>query len=319
MMRKPLGRGLDALIDRGREAGADGAPQLLMVAPERIVASLFQPRRHFDPEKLEELTNAIRAQGIIEPLIARPVSGSDIDEPIYELIAGERRLRAARAARLSVVPLIVRELDDHQALEMSLVENLVREDLNAIEEARAFMRLSKEFNLSHEEIAARIGKSRPYVTNTMRLLELPIPVVDLIMRGALTPGQARPLLSIGSADEQMATASRMADGRISAREAEQMASENRPMSRTVVTRIDGQRSSGASSIGAGRLDANLGAVAEAIQKALKRKVRIAPKHGKAPGRIEIEFYDNNDLSAVARLLIAAGTVLQQRAGGGNIQ
>lgn len=319
MMRKPLGRGLDALIDRGREAGADGAPQLLMVAPERIVASLFQPRRHFDPEKLEELTNAIRAQGIIEPLIARPVSGSSIDEPIYELIAGERRLRAARAAGLSVVPLIVRELDDHQALEMSLVENLVREDLNAIEEARAFMRLSKEFNLSHEEIAARIGKSRPYVTNTMRLLELPIPVVDLIMRGALTPGQARPLLSIGSADEQMATASRMADGRISAREAEQMASENRPMSRTVVTRIDGQRSSGASSIGAGRLDANLGAVAEAIQKALKRKVRIAPKHGKAPGRIEIEFYDNNDLSAVARLLIAAGTVLQQRAGGGNIQ
>jgi len=126
MIRKPLVRGLDALIDRGREAAADGAPVFLMVAPERIVASPFQPRRHFDPEKLEELTNAIRTQGIIEPLIARPVGGGDIDEPLYELIAGERRLRAARASGLAVVPLIVRELGDHEALEMSLVENLVR-------------------------------------------------------------------------------------------------------------------------------------------------------------------------------------------------
>ena len=306
MMRKPLGRGLDALIDRGREAGADGAPVLVMVAPERIVASPFQPRRHFDPEKLEELTNAIRTQGIIEPLIARRVGG-DIDEPLYELIAGERRLRAARAAGLAVVPVIVREVGDHEALEMSLVENLVREDLNAIEEARAFVRLSKEFNLSHEEIAARIGKSRPYVTNTMRLLELPIPVVELIMRGALTPGQARPLLSIGSADEQMAAAARMAEGKISARAAEQMATDNRPMSRTMVTRLDSERASRPSSFSGGRPDANLGAVAESIQKALKRKVRIAPKHGKLPGRIELEYYDDNDLSEVARMLIVAGT------------
>ncbi len=306
MIRKPLGRGLDALIDRGREAAVDGAPVFLMVAPERIVASPFQPRRHFDPEKLEELTNAIRAQGIIEPLIVRRVGG-DIDEPLYELIAGERRLRAARAAGLAVVPLVVREVGDHEALEMSLVENLVREDLNAIEEARAFVRLSKEFNLSHEEIAARIGKSRPYVTNTMRLLELPIPVVELIMRGALTPGQARPLLSIGSADEQMAAAARMAEGKISARAAEQMATDNRPVSRTVATRIEGERAERPGSRIEARPDANLGAVAESIQKALKRKVRIAPKHGKAPGRIEIEYYNDNDLSEVSRLLIVAGT------------
>ena len=307
MIRKPLGRGLDALIDRGREAGADGTPVFLMVAPERIVASPFQPRRHFDPEKLEELTNAIRTQGIIEPLIARPVGGGDIDDPLYELIAGERRLRAARAAGLGVVPVIVRELGDHEALEMSLVENLVREDLNAIEEARAFVRLSKEFNLSHEEIAARIGKSRPYVTNTMRLLELPIPVVELIMRGALTPGQARPLLSIGSADEQMAAASRMAEGRISARAAEQMATDNRPVSRTVTSRIGNERAARSNSGSEPRPDANLGSVADSIQKALKRKVRIAAAHGKTPGRIELEYYDNNDLSEVARMLIVAGT------------
>jgi len=166
---------------------------------------------------------------------------------------------------------------------MSLVENLVREDLNAIEEARAFVRLSKEFNLSHEEIATRIGKSRPHVTNTMRLLELPIPVVDLISRGGLTPGQARPLLMLSSANEQIATAMRIAEGKLSAREAEQMASDQRPVSRTIISRIEGDRRQRSSQRGEVRPDANVGALAESIQKALKRKVRISPKHGKTPG------------------------------------
>jgi ParB family chromosome partitioning protein len=299
MIRKPLGRGLDALIDGGgREAGAGGAPTLLMVEPDRIVASPYQPRRHLDVEKMQELTNAIRTQGIIEPLIVRPIA-SDLDAQRYELIAGERRLRAARAAGLAVVPVVVREVDDHAALEMSLVENLVREDLNAVEEARAFVRLSREFNLSHEEIATRIGKSRPYVTNTMRLLELPIPVVEMIARGGLTPGQARPLLSMGSADEQMAAAARITEGKVTARAAEQMASDNRPVSRKSVSRMADERGE--------RPDANLGALAESIQKALKRKVRLAPRRGKVPGRIELEYYDDDDLTAVSRMLIVAGT------------
>jgi ParB family chromosome partitioning protein len=303
MIRKPLGRGLDALIDRGgKAAGADGAPVFLMVEPDRIVASPFQPRRHFDVEKLQELTNAIRAQGIIEPLIVRPLA-SDLDAQRYELIAGERRLRAARAAGLETVPVIVREVDDHAALEMSLVENLVREDLNAVEEARAFVRLSREFNLSHEEIAGRIGKSRPYVTNTMRLLELPIPVVEMIARGDLAPGQARPLLGMGSADEQMTAAARIAEGKVTARAAEQMAVDNRPVSRKVVSRIVDERGA--------RLDANLGALAESMQKALKRKVRLTPKHGKLPGRIELEYYDDDDLTGLSRMLIVAGTAFNR--------
>ena len=299
MIRKPLGRGLDALIDGGgREAGAKGSPTFLMVEPDRIAASPFQPRRHFDVEKLAELTAAIRTQGIIEPLIVRPLP-SDLDAQRYELIAGERRLRAARAAGLETVPVIVRAVDDHAALEMSLVENLVREDLNAVEEARAFVRLSREFNLSHEEIAARIGKSRPYVTNTMRLLELPIPVVEMIMTGGLTPGQARPLLAMRSADEQIAAASKMTEGKVSARAAEQMANDNRPVSRTIVRRVADEP--------VVRPDANLGAVAESIQKALKRKVRLTPRHGKNPGRIEIEYYDDIDLTELSRLLVVAGT------------
>ena len=313
MIRKPLGRGLDALIERGagdRDGGSGGAPSFLMVEPDRIVASPFQPRRHFDAEKLQELTNAIRTQGIIEPLIVRPLA-SEFDEPRYELIAGERRLRAARAAGLTVVPVVVREVDDHAALEMSLVENLVREDLNAVEEARAFVRLSREFNLSHEEIAARIGKSRPYVTNTMRLLELPIPVVEMIARGGLTPGQARPLLRMGSADEQIAAAARIAEGKLSAREAEQMASDQRPVSRTIINRIEGDRQQRSSLRSEVRPDANLGALAESIQKALKRKVRLSPKHGKMPGRIELEYYDDDDLTGLSRMLIVAGTAFNR--------
>jgi len=303
MIRKPLGRGLDALIDgaAGR-AGASGGPAFLMVAPDRIVASPFQPRRHFDAEKLEELTNAIRVQGIIEPLIVRPIA-SDVDAERYELIAGERRLRAARAAGLEAVPVVVHEVDDHRALEMSLVENLVRENLNAVEEARAFVRLSREFNLSHEEIAARIGKSRPYVTNTMRLLELPIPVVEMIASGNLAPGQARPLLSMRSADEQMAAAARIVEGKVTARAAEQIAVDNRPVSRKSVGRIV--------DAGGARPDANLGALAEAIQKALKRKVRMTPRHGKVPGRIELEYYDDDDLTGLSRMLIVAGTAFNR--------
>jgi ParB family chromosome partitioning protein len=313
MIRKPLGRGLDALIDRGglaREAGAAGAPILLLVPPDRIVPSPFQPRRNFDPERMEELTNAIRAQGIIEPLIVRPMAG-DMDEPRYELIAGERRLRAARTAGLTVVPIVVREVGDHEALEMSLVENLVREDLNPIEEARAFVRLSKEFSLSHEEIAGRISRSRSYVTNTMRLLELPIPVVELISIGGLTPGQARPLLSMSSANEQIQAATRIAQDKVTAREAEQIAVDNRPVSRAIVTRAETERLERPKLANEDRPDANLGALADSLQKALKRKVRIAPKHGKAAGRIELEYYDDNDLTEVSRMLIVAGTAFHK--------
>src|ERR1039458_6379608 len=180
MMRKPLGRGLDALIGAGAagiEIGADidsgaGGAHFKLAPVASITAGPFQPRINFDKERLAELTRAIQSQGIIEPLIVRRVAGvsaaGEIDGPRYELIAGERRLRAARAAGLEAVPVVVRELDDRAALEMSLVENIVREDLNAVEEGLAFFRLVEHFALTHDEIAARVGKSRPYVGNAIR-------------------------------------------------------------------------------------------------------------------------------------------------------
>jgi len=168
----------------------------------------LQPRRHFDSARLQELAQAIRSQGIIEPLVVRPLPAGDggaaavsAAAPRYELIAGERRWRAARIAGLDAVPIVVRELDDHAALEMSLVENLMREDLNPVDEARGFARLVQGFAMSHDRIAERIGKSRPYVTNTMRLLELAAPVVQMAERGELKAGQVLLKPPVAHADE----------------------------------------------------------------------------------------------------------------------
>jgi ParB family chromosome partitioning protein len=302
-----LGRGLDALIggsepevenEESQEVETNGhasapvshgGPSITMVPPDKIVASPFQPRRYFDPAKLEELIGAIKTQGVIEPLVVRPTTGKD-GTAIYELIAGERRLRASRDAGLAAVPVIVRELDDRGALEMSLVENLLREDLNAIEEGRAFIRLSKEFSLTHEEIADRIGKSRPYVTNMIRLMELPLPVIDMIGRGELTGGQVRPLLTMGSPEAQVAAARSIVEGKISARGAEEISAVARE-----VRNGGGERA-------VSENDANLNALAESMQRALKRKVRIIRQRGKKPGRVEIEYYDEEDLNGLAEML-----------------
>ena len=310
MIRRGLGRGLDALIESTEappagdlsqaRAGLESGGGALSVELDRIVPSVLQPRRHFDSERLQELAQAIRSQGIIEPLVVRPLPAADgaasasADSTArYELIAGERRWRAARIAGLAAVPIVVRELDDHAALEMSLVENLMREDLNPIDEARGFARLVQGFAMSHDRIAERIGKSRPYVSNAIRLLELPPAVLEMLERGELSAGQARPLLALASADARTAAARRIVEGRISARGAEELAGAAR--------RAHG----GAKGGGAAALDPNLAAFAEGIQRGLKRKVRIVRARGRKPGRIEIEFYGTDDLNALAAMLGAA--------------
>lgn len=305
MIRRGLGRGLDALIESTDGALAAGSSPVrpstdgggvAIVGLDQIVPSPLQPRRHFDAERLQELAQAIRSQGIIEPLVVRPAPWADGAAVRYELVAGERRWRAARAAGLSAVPVVVRELDDHAALEMSLVENLLREDLNPVDEANGFERLCRSFGLNHDEIATRIGKSRPYVSNTMRLLDLPPAVLEMIERGELSAGQARPLLAMASAEAQAAAARRIVEGRISARGAEELAGAAR-------------RARGGSLRGASASDPNLAALAEGMQRALKRKVRIVRARGRKPGRIEIEFYGADDLTALAATLGAAARAI----------
>jgi ParB family transcriptional regulator, chromosome partitioning protein len=290
MTRKPLGRGLGALIEGlppPEETGDAVSAGFLEVPLHRIDPSPFQPRRHFDGERLRELAEAIRAQGVIEPLVVRAVPRAGLEGVRYELIAGERRLRAAKEAGLDTVPAVVKDIDDRTALEMSLVENLAREDLNPVDEARAFTRLAREFSLSHEQIAQRIGKSRPYVSNTIRLLDLPEPILQMIESGELTSGQVRPLLSLESATAQIAAAREIAAQGISARGAEELSRK-----RQVVPK----RAS------AGGGDVHLQALVDGLQRALKRKVRVIRGRGKAPGRIEIEFYNDDDLTGLSAML-----------------
>ncbi len=302
MTRRPLGRGLDALINGGEVTTAanghlqpssniHGAvpPGVMMLPSERIVMSRFQPRQVFEPEALAELAAAITSHGIVEPLIVRPIADGR-----YELIAGERRLRASRLANLEQVPVVVRELDDRGALEVSLVENLLRENLNAVEEGNGFRRLNREFGLTHDEIATRIGKSRAYVSNMIRLTELPSAILEMVNAGRLTAGQVRPLLTIESADEQIEHARLIAEGKLSAREAEQLAATRKEPSNRSGPGRRGNRHPDP--------DPNLQALSESIQRALKRKVQITRCRGRRPGRIELEFYGDEDLTSLARAL-----------------
>ena len=288
MLRRPLGRGLDALIEN--TLAQPPVSQVTLVRLDEIAPGPYQPRTHFDPDRLAELAQAIKSQGIIEPLIVRFIGADGSSRQPYELIAGERRLRAARLVGLERVPALLRELDDRGALEMALVENLAREDLNPVEEGRALARLSQDFGQSHDDIAARIGKSRPYVSNAIRLLDLPEPVLDLIAHAKLTVGQARPLLALASADAQIAAARAIVERGLTARGAEALAQEDR-------------RKRAGSAPRAAHDDPNLNALVEGLQRALKRKVRIVRKRGRSPGRIELDYYDENDLTALASALL----------------
>ena len=236
--------------------------QFRMAPVGSITPGAFQPRINFDKERLAELTLAIQSQGIIEPLIVRRIDAPETDGPRYELIAGERRLRAARAAGLETVPVVVRELDDRAALEMSLVENIVREDFNAVEEGLAFFRLGDHFGLTHDEIAARVGKSRSYVSNSIRLLELPQPILNMIAKGSSARDRRGRCSRSQSPEAQMSAARRIAAVGISARGAEEMATAHRAAHQNGV----GARSAA---------DANLNALAEGLQRALKRKVEFS--------------------------------------------
>ena len=208
MMRKPLGRGLDALIGNpaaGIETGADDKSdsQFKMAPVGSITAGAFQPRINFNKERLAELTLAIQSQGIIEPLIVRRIEVPDADGPRYELIAGERRLRAARAAGLDSVPVRVVDFNDQQVLEAALVENIQRADLNPIEKAQGFKEHLDRFGLTHEQLAARLGLARTTITNLVGLLDLPVEVQDAVRRQQVSTGHAKLLKGLADHDRQI--------------------------------------------------------------------------------------------------------------------
>ncbi len=247
---------------------------------DAIAANPLQPRKRFAAAELEALAASIREQGVISPLILR--RGRDG----YELVAGERRLRAARLAGLRSVPAVVRDVADAQALELALVENLQREDLNAVEEAEAYRRLIEDFGLSQEAVARRVGRDRSTISNALRLLRLPTKVLDDLAAGTLSEGHARALLALGRAADQLRVRDLIVKGGLSVRGAEALVRRQKGREAGAPAR---RRPKPAT-------DHDLGALEDRLRDALGTKVRIA-RRGKG-GTVEIEFYSNEDLDRI---------------------
>jgi len=278
--KKGLGRGLGALIPGASEprVETDAGALSFRVEVDRITPSPFQPRRTFDEAKIEELAASIRNQGIIQPLVVRRKGDG------YELIAGERRWRAAMKAGLTQVPIVVRDASDHEALQLALVENLQREDLNPIEEANGYRRLQEEFQWSQEEMAERVGKSRPAIANAMRLLSLPVEVQQEVSSGNLPAGQARALLGLHSEPLILSAYREVLAKGLSTRETEKLVRHlllGRKRRRQIPL-----------------IDPDLRSIVEELQRMLGTRVRLLPKARSARGKIEIEYYSLPDLDRI---------------------
>ena len=279
VQKKGLGKGLSALIPG---IDAPGETPNLQVEVDRIASNPSQPRRSFDEAKIDELANSVRDQGIIQPLLVRRAGEG------YELIAGERRLRAARKAGLREVPVIVREASNSETLQLALLENLQREDLNPIEEATAYQRLQEEFELSQEEIAQKVGKSRPAVANCMRLLLLPKEVQQEVTRGKLPAGQARALLGLENEALVLAAAREVITKGLSTRAAE----------RLVARLKSGRKRKRETALS----DSNWRSLVEQLQRSLGTKVRLVHRAGSGRGKVEIEYYSLADLERIIQMM-----------------
>ena len=276
-----LGKGLDALIPAGQSVTAsESGSGVTQVAIDLIQRNPRQPREKFDIEELENLAASIREHGVIQPLIVSPGKNG-----IYILIAGERRLQASRKAGLKTVPVVIRSATDQQLLELALIENVQRADLNAIEEAEAYQNLAREFKMSHETIAERVGKSRVAVTNTMRLLDASAAVKQALVDGRITEGHARALLPL-SAKAQEALLNQIINLDLSVRSTEVLA-----------RKYSGQKP-------ATKKKAGVSADVTDIERRLRSSLgtKVALKHGKKGGTVTIYYYSNEELDSLLEKL-----------------
>jgi ParB family chromosome partitioning protein len=279
--RRALGRGLAALIPEPEGEATPGQAPVMAAPVEQLDPNPFQPRIAIDQERLAELAASIRASGIVQPILVRRHGER------YQIIAGERRWRAAQALGLASVPVTLREVPDEQLLELALVENVQREDLSPLEEAQAFQRLQAELGLTQEEIARRVGRDRTTIANTLRLLRLPRELRELVGRGALDAGHARALLALEATDDQLALGREAARKGLSVREVERrVALARSPRS------------------GRARKDPNTGAAEERLRRALGTRVEIG-RRGKG-GAIRVQFKSEAELQRLYELLLRAG-------------
>ena len=276
MERKVLGRGLEALIPTENSSTRE---RVQMLKTEQVHASRFQPRLNFSQEKIEELARSIKEKGVIQPILVR---GLENDQ--YELIAGERRLRAVKHLGIAEIPAIVRRVPDADLLEMSIIENIQREELNALDEAKAYRRLAQEFGYTQDHIANRVGKDKTSISNLLRILNLPEKIQQYLSQNLITLGHAKALLSLSDVKSQILFCETIIKKGLSVRQIEQISSRH---SKTRKPKSHVQ-------------DADLRDLQEKLQNRLGTKVRIY--HGKKRGRVEIEYYSIEDLERLLKLL-----------------
>lgn len=286
MTRKPLGRGLNALLSADETATAEDSSD---IAIDLIDPSPVQPRTHFDDRSLKDLAMSIRENGIVQPILVRPKG------PRFELVAGERRWRAAQLAGLERIPAVIREIANDKVLELALIENIQREDLNAIEEARAYKKLIETVGLTQESLAQRVGRDRSYITNHIRLLRLPDDLLAMVQEGKLSAGHARTLLGTDDVATQRRVAKKIIAKGLSVRETEKiiqqlLSSPGKPDAK------HGGRSA----------DPNLKTAEAKLRRKLGTRISILPSVSRPGGKIEIEYYDDRDLDRFYALLMAGG-------------
>jgi len=281
--RKALGRGLNALL---------GTPdletdQLREIDIDRIIPNSHQPRKNFDEDALNELANSIREHGIVQPIVVRP-----LEDGFFQLIAGERRWRASQRAGLARLPAVVRVAAEDSALELALIENLQREDLNPMEEAQAYERLITDFGLTQEEVARRVGKNRATIANMLRLLRLPPEVQQWLRENRLTTGHAKALLSLSDLDAILDSAKKIIQGNYSVRQAE-----------ALVARHANNSLKDDPAGGRGAVDPNVKAAIHALEQALGTKVTVQESGGK--GKIELHFFSFEEMNRLYEGLLRA--------------
>jgi len=282
MERKALGKGLGALIpEKVLESAERKKEEIIYVQSGQIKANPFQPREDFDQQSIAELAQSIKEKGVIQPLLVRRKGDN------YELIAGERRLRAANSLGLKEIPIIVRDVTDQDSLELALIENIQREGLNPIEEAHAFQHLLDKFNVTQEKISEVLGKARVTITNTLRLLKLPHEIQEEMKKGRISFAHGRALLEIEDANQQRSLAQDIIAKGLSVRELESLIKTRRPK---VLKR----------KIGQGQREPIVAILEEQLQHALSTKVRISKR--KKRGHINIEFYSQEDLERIVKVI-----------------
>ncbi len=291
-IRKPrgLGRGLSALmadVEPQAEPGTQAAPRADLYVPvEKVFPNPDQPRRRFSQDDLEELTNSIRAKGIIQPLIVRERAAEE-----YEIVAGERRWRAAQLAQLHEVPVLVREFSDTEVLEVAIIENIQRADLNAVEEATGYRQLMDKFGHTQEKLAEALGKSRSHIANLLRLLQLPVDVQTMLQEGQLSAGHARALIT---ADDPSALAKKVVAAGLSVRATETLAKSNSAGTK--------ERKSGSKPVK--EKDADTIALEGDLSAATGLKVSISHDAGSESGAVTIKYTSLDDLDEICRMLSA---------------